>query len=94
MSLNTESQLTMFRSPQKNRHVCGNHIIPLAWASVRYANRLFLVELACSPSSLLTKEVLSKGLTAENCSIWNGYLTTGEGVRKAVKLEGKRPRYI
>lgn len=87
-----------FLSPQKCRSLeeCGNHIIPLAWASVRDANRLFLVELACSPDSVLTNEALGKGLTAERCSIWNGYdLTTGEGVRKAVKfVEDRKPRYL
>ncbi len=87
-----------FLSTQKCRSLeeCGNHIIPLAWASVKDANRLFLVELACSPDSALTNEALAKGMTAERCSIWNGYdLTTGEGVRKAVKfVEDKKPQYL
>ena len=51
-------------------------------------DRLFLLEVACSPNSLLTQEALEKGLTAERASLFNGYdLTSPEGLQKLLNLE-------
>ena len=74
----------------------GDSIIPEAWASVRDANRLFLLEVACSPDSLLTDEATSCGQEAARCSIWNDCdLRTGEGLRKVFEvLHTRRPRFV
>lgn len=59
-------------------------------------DRLFLLEVACSPNSLLTQEALEKGLTAERASLFNGYdLTSPEGLQKLLNLiREKKPRNI
>ena len=58
--------------------------------------RLFLLEVACAPDSVLTNEALAKGLTAERASLFNGCdLTSPEGLRKTLELvKKKRPKNI
>ena len=85
-------------SPQKLRSLeqASESILQRAWASVSGASRLFLMELACAPDSLMTSEALRKGLTAERCSLWNGYdLRTGDGVKRAVQfVSQKKPEFL
>ena len=72
--------------------------VPTAWQALLASDpdRLFLVEIACSPQSVLAEEAQKKGFKAERLSIWNDHdLTTGEGVRRCVKfLEKHRPRFV
>ena len=58
--------------------------------------RVFLMEVACAPESLLTNEAHAKGLTAMRASLFNGCdLTTPEGLRKTLALVKKhRPVHI
>lgn len=58
--------------------------------------RLFLLEIACAPDSVLTTEAQAKGLSAERASLFNGHdLTTPEGLRRTLELiKQKRPRNI
>ena len=72
-------------------------IVQEAWASVSEANRLFLLEVACSQDSVLSTEASEKyGKACQRCSIWNGFdLTTGEGVKRVIQvLRDKRPLYV
>ena len=66
------------------------------YQSLRDPQRMFLVELACSPTSVLTEEARKKGLKAERLSIWNGYdLASNDGVTKALKfIEQEAPEHL
>ena len=64
--------------------------------ALRDPRRLFLMELACSPDSVLSKEVEKQGYRATRCSHLNGYdLATCEGVRNCLKLlQKERPEHL
>lgn len=65
--------------------------VPTAWQALLASDpdRLFLVEIACSPQSVLAEEAHKKGFKADHD------LITGEGVRRCVKfLEKHRPRFV
>ena len=84
---------------QKSRALeqASQQILSNSLASVSDANRLFLLEVACGPDSVLSQEAIDKhGKSAMRCSIWNGFdLTTGEGVKGVLKvLKQRRPRYV
>jgi hypothetical protein len=59
------------------------------WGELKTVGRLFLLEVACSPDSLLSSEVekqFGPG-SAMRCSLYNGYdLTTNEGISKIFKV--------
>lgn len=60
-----------------------------SWSELVQAQRLFLLEVACSERSVLTQEACRQlgEHAAQRCSIWNGYdLTKPEGVRKIKQL--------
>ena len=71
-------------------------IIPELWATFQEAHRLFLLEVACSPDSVLAEAALKTGRTAERASIYNGFdLTSPEGLRKTLKLiKEQRPQHV
>ena len=57
---------------------------------------MFLMELACSPTSVLTAEATKRGLRADRMSIWNGHdLTCNEGIKKTLEvLKRERPDHL
>ena len=68
------------------------------WNELIRQGRIFLLEVACGPQSVLSEEVMKQlgPDTAVRCSIWNGYdLTTTTGVNKLKKLiRETRPVHI
>lgn len=71
-------------------------LLPNAMASVSDAGRLFLLEVACSPDSVLSQVAQEKfGKRSDRCSLWNGFdLTTGEGVKNVKKIKLEKPKYV
>ena len=69
-----------------------------AWKHLVHKHRLILMEVACSPDSLLSQEVdrVYGDGSSQRCSIWNGYdLTTVEGVAACKRLiDAERPCHI
>ena len=66
---------------------CSRDFVYNQYKALRDPEHLFLMELACSKESVLTKEVQKQGLRAERCSVWNGFdLSTVAGVRKSLQL--------
>eukprot|EP00435_Cladocopium_sp_Y103_P052568 s378_g16.t1 len=60
-----------------------------SWSELVQAQRLFLLEIACSERSVLTQEACRQlgEHAAQRCSIWNGYdLTKPEGIQKLKHL--------
>ena len=95
----THSMTEQVLSAQKSRALeqASQQLLSNSLASVSDVNRLFLLEVACGPESVLSQEVMDKhGKRAMRCSIWNGFdLTTGEGVKGVLKiLKRERPRYV
>ena len=64
--------------------------------ALRNPNQLFLLEVACSPDSLLSSEVERQGLRAKRCSLYNGFdLTSCQGVRRVLEvIEELRPEHV
>ena len=66
------------------------------YQACRDPNKMFLMELACSPTSVLTAEATKRGLRADRMSIWNGHdLTCNEGIKKTLEvLKRERPDHL
>ena len=75
---------------------CSKDFVCNQYKALRDPEHLFLMELACSKESVLTKEVQNQGLRAERCSVWNGFdLSTVAGLRKSLQLvQSERPEHL
>ena len=75
---------------------CSRDFVYNQYKALRDPEHLFLMELACSKESVLTKEVHNQGLRAERCSVWNGFdLSTVAGVRKSLQfVHSERPENL
>ena len=88
---------------EKHKHIGRNwkeHHNPfsLSWQELTHSNRIFLLEVACSETSILSQEAFKQlgSAAAQRCSLWNGYdLTTSEGRSKLKKLISQtRPVHV
>ena len=75
-----------------------NNPFSRSWQDLTHSGRLFLLEIACSETSILSQEAFKQlgSDAAQRCSIWNGYdLTISEGRSKLKKLISQtRPVHV
>ena len=97
------SQETKWESlpEQKARQLSfqANDLVPEAFESVVSSGRLRLLEVACSPESILTETMnqLSKSeMSAKRCSLFNGFdLSTNQGIKKVIQdIDQYNPEHV
>lgn len=75
-----------------------NNPFSSSWQNLIHSGRIFLLEVACSETSVLSQEAFKQlgSDAAQRCSIWNGYdLTSSEGRSKLKKLISQtRPVHV
>ena len=77
----------------------ASEMVPHAFASLVGADRLKLLEVACSPDSVLTETVNREAkseMSAKRCSLFNGYdLSTSHGVHKVIhEIDTLNPEHV
>ena len=81
----TECRRTLTETAARHLEHQSNNIVPQIFQSLVQRKRTMLLEVACSPESVLSSEMqarLGYSESAVRCSHWNGCdLTTGEGVK-------------
>ena len=85
----------------KTRHLsqCADMMIPEAFSSLTGHKRVRLLEVACSPTSVLTEtmqQLTGDAAAAQRCSLFNEYdLTKGSGVKRVIQdIEVLRPEHV
>ena len=66
------------------------------YKALRDPNQLYLLEIACSQESILSREVEKQNLRVQRCSWWNNYdLCNNDGLRRLLNLIDKeRPDHV
>ena len=78
---------------------CATHLLTSEFGKLLSHDRLELLEIACSPDSVLSDEmctITGRPKAAERLSLWNGCdLSTSAGVKRAIAvIDLKRPKHV